>query len=60
MQIIHLGTIVQSVFAFVDDEGNVVRQEPVKIALPKIDKQNFIRAADELLKEWQKLRDNND
>lgn len=41
MQLVHLGTVVQSVFGVVDEKGNVITQEPLQAQMILFSKAEF-------------------
>lgn len=49
---IHLQTVVNIVFADVDEEGDVVKKYPFSVEVPKMNKESM----DELLKAFEKLK----
>ncbi len=48
--IVHLQTVIQTVFVEVDDEGNVVKKTPYNVEVPKLDENLFVEAVKTLVK----------
>ena len=48
--IVHLQTVVQTMFVEIDADGNVVKKTPVNLEIPKIDDGLFVEAARTLAK----------
>lgn len=56
MQIIHCGTKIETVFGFLDDDGNIVSKQPVSITLDIWNEQAILDAFNQLSKLKDELK----
>ena len=50
MRVVHLGTVVQVTFGVLDDDGNVIPQEPMQVRVAKFERDEFAAAFDAVAK----------
>jgi hypothetical protein len=56
MYVGHINTVVQTVFAIFDKDGNLVKQEPVTMSTNKLSEEEFMRLAREIQSKKNKLQ----
>ena len=56
-KIVHVETVVRTVFGILDDEGDVIEKKPVSIALAKLNAESFELLAKTLAEAKVKLQD---
>lgn len=44
MTIVHLGTVIQSTFGTLDEDGNVIQGEPIAVNVPVFSDEKFLDA----------------
>lgn len=54
-RVVHIQTVVQSVFGLVDEEGNVLEKKTAQAEIPVLKPEAFASVVDELLAVKQKL-----
>lgn len=59
-QLVHLGTVVQSTFGLVDENGNVIPQEALTVKLPLFNADYFNKAHDNIRDARDKLAQSQD
>lgn len=48
MKIVHLETTIQTIFGLVDEDGDVIKKQPVTLSLSKLNKDSFEKSLESL------------
>ena len=52
---IHIQTNISTILGILDDEGNVVKKQPVSVEVAKLDRESFLQALQAILNAKQQL-----